>query len=46
MDFIFKQIFGSEENKEVLVSFLNAVLKPTNDNIITEVSIMSKKDNC
>ncbi len=39
MDFIFKQIFGSEENKEVLVSFLNAVLKPTNDNIITEVSI-------
>ena len=39
IDFIFKQIFGSEENKEILVSFLNAVLKSTNDNIITEVSI-------
>lgn len=37
MDFIFKQIFGSEENKEVLVSFLNAVLKPSKENMITEV---------
>ena len=27
MDFIFKNIFGSEDNKEILMSFLNATLK-------------------
>ena len=27
MDFIFKNIFGSENNKEILISFLNATLK-------------------
>ena len=27
MDFIFKNIFGSENNKEILMSFLNATLK-------------------
>ena len=28
IDFAFKKIFGSEEHPEVLISFLNAVLKP------------------
>ena len=28
VDFVFKKIFGSEENKSVLISFLNATLKP------------------
>lgn len=28
IDFVFKKIFGSEEHPEILVSFLNAVLKP------------------
>ena len=28
IDFVFKKIFGSEENKSVLISFLNATLKP------------------
>ena len=27
MDFIFKNLFGSEDNKEILISFLNATLK-------------------
>ena len=28
VDFVFKKIFGSEDNKSVLISFLNATLKP------------------
>lgn len=28
IDFVFKKIFGSEEHPEILISFLNAVLKP------------------
>ena len=28
MDFVFKNIFGSEKNPEILISFLNATLKP------------------
>ena len=37
IDFVFKKIFGSEEHPEVLISFLNAVLKPKNK--IVEVEI-------
>lgn len=33
MDFIFKKIFGSEENKDILISFLNSTIKG-NDEII------------
>ena len=29
MDFIFKRIFGNENHPNVLISFLNAVLNPT-----------------
>ena len=28
MDFVFKNIFGSEKHPEILISFLNAILKP------------------
>ncbi|MPQ45245.1 PD-(D/E)XK nuclease family transposase, partial [Clostridium tarantellae] len=28
MDFIFKNIFGSEKHPDILISFLNATLKP------------------
>lgn len=28
MDFVFKNIFGNEKNPEILISFLNATLKP------------------
>ncbi|MBN7573921.1 hypothetical protein C1H57_02865 [Clostridium sp. 2-1] len=37
VDFVFKNIFGSEKNPEILISFLNATLKPKN--IITSVKI-------
>ena len=37
IDFVFKKIFGSEEHPEVLISFLNAVLKQKNK--IVEVEI-------
>ena len=36
-DFIFKLIFGNEKHPEILISFLNAVIKPTNK--ITSVKI-------
>ncbi|EHR0219287.1 Rpn family recombination-promoting nuclease/putative transposase [Clostridium perfringens] len=29
IDFVFKKIFGTEENKPILINFLNAVIKPT-----------------
>ena len=28
VDFVFKNIFGSEKHPEILISFLNAILKP------------------
>ena len=37
IDFVFKKIFGSEKHPGVLISFLNAVLKPKNE--ITDVEI-------
>lgn len=37
MDFIFKNIFGSEQNPDILISFLNAVMKPADS--ITSVEI-------
>ena len=37
MDFIFKKIFGSNENKSILISFLNATLK--SDDKIKDVKI-------
>ena len=29
VDFVFKRIFGNEKNPKILISFLNAVIKPT-----------------
>ncbi|WP_201786620.1 PD-(D/E)XK nuclease family transposase, partial [Clostridium tepidiprofundi] len=26
VDFVFKKLFGSEENKDILISFINSVL--------------------
>ncbi|MHC1682924.1 MAG: Rpn family recombination-promoting nuclease/putative transposase [Clostridiaceae bacterium] len=37
VDFVFKNIFGSDQNPEILISFLNATLKPNNK--ITNVKI-------
>lgn len=37
VDFVFKKIFGNENKPEILISFLNAVIKPKN--LITKVVI-------
>ncbi|WP_317312249.1 Rpn family recombination-promoting nuclease/putative transposase [Clostridium thermobutyricum] len=37
IDIVFKEIFGAEKNKPILINFLNAVIKPTNP--IEEVEI-------
>lgn len=37
IDFVFKKIFGSEKHPRVLISFLNAILKPIN--LISNVEI-------
>ncbi len=41
VDFAFKKIFGSEETKDILISFLNAVLGLDEEHKITEVTIMN-----
>ena len=38
VDLVFKKIFGSEEHPEILISFLNAVLKPKKP-IVSDVEI-------
>ena len=39
VDFVFKTLFGSPENEELLLSFLNATLKPPAGKEITEVTL-------
>ena len=43
MDFVFKNIFGSEKNPKILISFLNATLKPKY--LITEVEFKNPDIN-
>ena len=43
MDFVFKNIFGSEKNPKILISFLNATLKPKY--LITEVEMKNTDIN-
>ena len=43
MDFVFKNIFGSEKNPEILISFLNATLKPKD--LITAVEMKNTDIN-
>lgn len=40
-DVAFKKIFGNEEHKEILISFLNAVLDLTGDKEIQEVELLN-----
>ncbi len=40
-DVAFRKIFGNENRKEVLISFLNAVLLFENENIIVDVDILT-----
>lgn len=39
-DFIFQRIFGRQENKEILISFLNAVLMLENGSRLTDIEII------
>lgn len=41
VDVVFKQIFGAEKNKTILISFLNAVLDWNGDHQIVEVDILN-----
>ncbi len=43
-DFIFKKLFGEKGNEDILLSFLNAVLKRTCAEPIEEVSIIENKE--
>ncbi|MBF0592232.1 MAG: Rpn family recombination-promoting nuclease/putative transposase [Nitrospirae bacterium] len=40
-DIAFKKIFGNENKKEILISFLNAVLGLSGDRLIGDISILS-----
>jgi predicted transposase/invertase (TIGR01784 family) len=41
VDFVFKKIFGSEENKDVLLSFLNDTLKKTEQQPLTHIILVN-----
>ncbi|CUN86859.1 Rpn family recombination-promoting nuclease/putative transposase [Clostridium disporicum] len=42
-DFIFKKVFGEKGNEDILISFINAVLKRTNKEPIIEIEIIDNK---
>jgi predicted transposase/invertase (TIGR01784 family) len=42
-DFAFQYVFGRQENKDILISFLNAVLKMPPDEKLTDITIMETK---
>ena len=41
VDFVFKQIFGSEDHQDVLLSFLNAVFEDAGQPLVTHVEILN-----
>ncbi|WP_139489465.1 Rpn family recombination-promoting nuclease/putative transposase [Brevibacillus dissolubilis] len=41
VDFVFKRIFGAEENKDILLSLLNAILQLPDDRQITEIVLLN-----
>lgn len=45
VDFVFKRIFGTEENKDLLLSFLNATLKPTEEKQLKEILLVDPHIN-
>lgn len=42
-DYAFKRILGSEEGKEALISFLNAVLRPPQEQQLTSVELLDRE---
>ncbi|MDT7985618.1 Rpn family recombination-promoting nuclease/putative transposase [Clostridium perfringens] len=45
VDFVFKRIFGTEENKDLLLSFLNATLKPEEGKELKEIILVDPHIN-
>lgn len=43
VDYAFKQLFGSEKNKEITVVFLNAILKRTGRDTIREIMFINQE---
>lgn len=43
-DFIFKKLFGEEQSKPALLSLLNAILRLSNENRLTDVLIIENKE--
>lgn len=43
IDYAFKQLFGNEENKDITVIFLNAILKRTGRDRITDISFTNSE---
>ena len=43
VDFAFKQLFGSEKNKDITIVFLNAILARTGRNVIKEVIFVNQE---
>jgi len=41
VDYVFKKLFGSEENKDILISFLNAALRLKDTEKISEIEILN-----
>lgn len=41
IDFAFKQLFGSEQNKSITIVFLNAILQKSNRGIITDIEFQN-----
>ena len=42
-DYVFKRIFGSEENKDILLNFLNAVLNSRSGYELTEIELLDRE---
>ena len=42
-DFVFKKIFGSDSSRDILISFLNAVLTLTGSDTITDLAIIDPR---
>ncbi|MCG5102258.1 Rpn family recombination-promoting nuclease/putative transposase [Oceanobacillus alkalisoli] len=41
VDFAFKQLFGNEKNKEIMIVFLNAILQKTGRNPIKDITFLN-----
>ena len=42
-DYAFKKIFGSEASRDILISFLNAILDLSGEEVIVDVTILDPR---